>query len=356
MNTSASDSPPSGSSGLQVELGAKSRRHSATFWLALLAIALGVPLLAVVGTVILRGETPTTELAVAPAASLAPTIDLSSSPLFLHGTGNATNPSTLFLDAITPTGTTAKSKDSAGVKFSGGNPWADIGTWSATLAGANAATPTAVDTWVGLKNSDDVGTAFDVRAEVYQNQTLVASGHSLCIKGITRNANQATSVNVQLNASSVLTGTGTLNLKLITRIGTNADGTRCSGPGATHSNAVGLRAYFDATNRASRLTLVQATPETVLQAISVSLSNGDIEAAIRGFSVQNADRYRRALTRMSITDLQDLAHFFGNAKLIEETDDIRVYSAPFRERDGTFSDVTFTMGMDDIGVWRVISW
>jgi len=31
--------------------------------------------------------------------------------------------------------------------------------------------------WIGLKNSDDVGTRFDLRAEVYQNgTTLIATG------------------------------------------------------------------------------------------------------------------------------------------------------------------------------------
>ena len=41
-----------------------------------------------------------------------------------------------------------------------------------------------------------------------------------------------------------------LSVKLLTRIGTNPDDTKCPGG---HAGAVGLRAYFDAVGRASRL-------------------------------------------------------------------------------------------------------
>jgi len=37
-----------------------------------------------------------------------------------------------FLDDTTPTTTTAKFKDPAGLNFAGGNPWKVIGTWSMT--------------------------------------------------------------------------------------------------------------------------------------------------------------------------------------------------------------------------------
>src|SRR5439155_13733945 len=50
---------------------------------------------------------------------------------FLHGTGPNNNPPALFLDNSDPTATIAKFKDSVGVNFSGGNPWKEIGIWSA---------------------------------------------------------------------------------------------------------------------------------------------------------------------------------------------------------------------------------
>ena len=108
-------------------------------------------------------------------------------------------------------------------------------------------------TWLGLKNSDDQGTWFDLRAEVYKNSTLVAVSESYCIQGVTRNANQAKEVFVTFNSPSPMTFNGTsdvLSLKISTRIGTNGAGAFCGG----HSNATGLRLYFDATSRPSKFT------------------------------------------------------------------------------------------------------
>lgn len=255
-------------SGLQVELGARPRRHFATSWFVILSITIGVAVLALAGTVILRGEAPN----ILPIAEQSSSnVDLSSGQLFLHGTGNQANPVTLFLDALSPTASTAKYKDSPGIKFNSGNPWAEIGTWTGSLEGSTTAVPTALNTWVGLKNSDDIGTAFDLRAEVYQNNTLIASGETRCITGITRNAAQAKPVTVRLAVADFLAGTGTLRLKLLTRIGSNPDGTRCTGPGATHSNAVGLQAYFYAANRASKLTLSALAAEHVIQRLANKL-------------------------------------------------------------------------------------
>ncbi len=166
--------------------------------------------------------------------------------LFLHGTG-----ATLLLDNVSPTASTPKQKDSLAINFNNGNPWKDIGTW--TASGPNMATPTALDAWIGLKNSDDTNTAFDLQAEVYQNNTtLVASGLSRCIKGVRNGPNLAKLVTVTLAPGTV---NGTLSLKLRTRIGTNPNDTRCSGTDASHSNAIGLRVYFDATSFVSKLVV-----------------------------------------------------------------------------------------------------
>ena len=54
---------------------------------------------------------------------------------FLHGTGPNDNPPTLFLNNTSPTASAAKYRDSAGVKFSGGNLWKEIGTWQVTTTG-----------------------------------------------------------------------------------------------------------------------------------------------------------------------------------------------------------------------------
>ena len=105
----------------------------------------------------------------------------------------------------------------------------------------------AVTVWFGLKNSDDQGTAFDVRAELSVNGTLISSGTLLCITGVTRTQSQAKQIAVAFSAFAPTTvaPTDAIQLKLLTRIGTNADGTKCSG----HASATGLRAYFDSTGR-----------------------------------------------------------------------------------------------------------
>ncbi len=43
-----------------------------------------------------------------------------------------------------------------------------------------------------------------------------------------------------------------LSVRFSARIGTNPDNTKCSGPGGSHNNAVGLRLYYDAASRNSR--------------------------------------------------------------------------------------------------------
>jgi hypothetical protein len=158
----------------------------------------------------------------------------------------------LFLDNTAPPATTAKFKDSPSVSFSGGNPWKDIGTWSAAPT-RTAGTLTALSdlhTWLGLKNSDDQGSRFDLRAEVYQNGTLVASGETFCITGVTRNPALAKEVGVAFGTFTPVAfnaSTDVLSLKVLTRIGTNGAGGLCGG----HSNAVGVRLYFDAINRSA---------------------------------------------------------------------------------------------------------
>ena len=108
--------------------------------------------------------------------------------------------------------------------------------------------------WVGLKNSDDQGTQFDLRVELYKNNSLVSAGETSCVTGVTRNPSSAKEVALAFGpiAPSILASGNILSLKVLTRIGTNPNGSKCSGPGGSHSNAVGLRLYYDATSRPSR--------------------------------------------------------------------------------------------------------
>ena len=172
------------------------------------------------------------------------------SAIFLHGSGGNANPPTLALSTLSPTGTTAKYQDSPALAFANGDPWVAVGTWTSPpgLGSGTLSALGAAHVWLGLKNSDDIGTNFDLRVEAYKNGTLVATGQTLCIQGITRNADLAKAVTVAFPALTATTFDGVtdvLSLKVLTRIGTTPAAAACGG----HANAVGLRLYFDAVGR-----------------------------------------------------------------------------------------------------------
>jgi hypothetical protein len=125
---------------------------------------------------------------------------------------------------------------------------ADLEGGAACPAGLDTLTDLTV--WAGLRNSDDQGTAFDVRAEVSVAGTLVASGEAHCVVGLTRNPARARPILVKFSDFSPPdTQDGDdLSLTVLARIGTGPEGERCSGPGATHASAAGLRVYFDSVS------------------------------------------------------------------------------------------------------------
>ena len=98
---------------------------------------------------------------------------------YLHGNGA---PPALTLDTTAPSARNAQFKDSGSLRFTGGNPWQEIGTWRAAPAGS-AQTLTALGnlhSFLGLKNSDDQGTQFDLRGDVFRNGVLVGSSQQRC--------------------------------------------------------------------------------------------------------------------------------------------------------------------------------
>ena len=195
----------------------------------------------------------------------------SQTTFYLHGTGAANNPPTLFLNTTAPTASTEKFKDSSSVTRNGGNVWKEVGTWPATadLTSGSLVSLSDLHVWLGLKNSDDQGTYFDLRVEAYKNSTLVATGQSLCITGITRNAADAKQVTLSFDPFSAVTFNGTsdlLNLKVLTRVGTDASGGSCGG----HNSATGLRLYFDAVSRSSRFNATLGTSDITPPLLSVS--------------------------------------------------------------------------------------
>ena len=95
--------------------------------------------------------------------------------------------------------------------------------------------------WFGLRNSDDQGTQFDVKVELYDGSTLIASGLQRCISGVTRNPSKAKEAIVTWDAFAPFTVNhgDTLSFKVSTRIGTTPTDAKCLGPGGSHNNAVG---------------------------------------------------------------------------------------------------------------------
>jgi hypothetical protein len=171
---------------------------------------------------------------------------------YLHGSGSTVNPTLLSFDASASSATTPKYKDSPGIKFSGGNLWQQVGKWDASVGAlvGDLASLGSLRVWIGLKNSDDIGTNFDLRAELWKNNVLVTAGEAYGITGITRNLDLAKEVMVSFPsfARVTITSTDVASLRILTRIGTNGAGGFLGG----HSNAVGLRVYFDALSRCSK--------------------------------------------------------------------------------------------------------
>jgi hypothetical protein len=114
-----------------------------------------------------------------------------------------------------------------------------------------------VHAWLGLRNSDDQGTQFDVLAELLLNDEAVATGLRRCITGVTRNPASAKEATIDWADFDPLTigASDVLTVRLSVRIGTTPTGARCAGPGGSHASASGLRFYYDSAARASRLDL-----------------------------------------------------------------------------------------------------
>jgi hypothetical protein len=168
--------------------------------------------------------------------------------VFLHGNGPV-NPPSLSLSEANHTAT------SASLHFSGGNPWQEVGAWSALPEATAGTIETLSDlhVWLGPRNSDDQGTKFDPRAELYKADPLVASRLLRCVAGLTRGTPAELAIAFESFTPATFDGSSdVLTLRLTTRIGTNPNDTKCPG----HSNATGLRVYFDGLDQASRFEVI----------------------------------------------------------------------------------------------------
>ena len=102
--------------------------------------------------------------------------------------------------------------------------------------------------WVGLKNSDDVGTRFDLRAEVSRNGVVIGSGQLDGVSGGSSGFNNAVlrTINLALSAPVDVCPGDTLSMKLSVRIAANVAGHR-SGTARLWFNDSAANSQFSTT-------------------------------------------------------------------------------------------------------------
>jgi hypothetical protein len=102
--------------------------------------------------------------------------------------------------------------------------------------------------WVGLKNSDDVGTKFDLLAEVLKNGEVVGSGQLNSVNGGSSGFNNASlrTIALALSGTPTMSSGDKLSIRLSVRIATLVSGHR-SGTARLWFNDSQANSNFDAT-------------------------------------------------------------------------------------------------------------
>ena len=181
---------------------------------------------------------------------------------YLHGSGGTTNPPTLTLDLLPSISLTAKTTDSPVLNVAGGNPWHVLGSWVPPANSTGSFSITAVGPthlWTGLKASGDVGGKIDLLTEVLVNGSVISSGLTRCLSNLTASSSTPVDVSVALGTIPVTPinpATQTLALRVSARMGTTVANAACG----TKTSVTGVRLYFDALTRLSRLTVTFQTP------------------------------------------------------------------------------------------------
>lgn len=96
------------------------------------------------------------------------------------------------------------------------------------------------------------------------------------------------------------------------------------------------------------------TAEQALAALAVAIQADDIPTALKFFppSPKTTD----TLTNMNAEQRNRLVGLLNTLVLVNATDDVRVYHAPWVEDDGTTTQVEFGVGRDLLGNWLIFSW
>jgi len=124
--------------------------------------------------------------------------------------------------------------------------------------------------WIGLKNSDDVGTKFDLLAEVFKNGLPVGSGQLNNVSGGSSGFNNANLqvINLALSTSTDLSSGDTFSIKLSVRI--SASSGHNSGTARLWFNDSSANSRFSATIGSSSSTYYLRT----LPSLSTTIGSG----------------------------------------------------------------------------------
>lgn len=159
------------------------------------------------------------------------------------------------------------------LRRSGGNPYLFFGEWEGSFeSDADCSDAYDLQLWLGLKNSDDQGTNFDVKVELFVDGVSQGTDEFLCIKGVTRNPLSAVQISPSAFASFSKDGTVPIALKVWARIGT---GTPCGG----HASATGLRLYYGSQARDSRFVIGGETVAASEDCPATGCSLGPVNSA-----------------------------------------------------------------------------
>jgi uncharacterized repeat protein (TIGR01451 family) len=101
-------------------------------------------------------------------------------------------------------------------------------SFAATVTGQQVIALSPANVWIGLKNSDDVGTKFDLLAEVFRNGALIGSGELDGVSGGSSGFNNAIlrTIDLALSGPVDFCSGNTLSLRLSVRIAVDVPGHR----------------------------------------------------------------------------------------------------------------------------------
>jgi hypothetical protein len=102
------------------------------------------------------------------------------------------------------------------------------------------------------------------------------------------------------------------------------------------------------------IRLSPTTPESVLRQLAFDLQTSNIDAALQRFISTSSNH--DTLAGLNSDQRARFATALSNARLLESTDDLSIYSIPWIEEDGSTIDLEITLTKTDQGEWVIISW